>query len=155
MKFRVTVSQIMTTVHTIEADSADDLQEVVGELGSDGLAQCRTETLDRKWEIQRTTTIERWAFLASELDNLQACKAEDEFVAYPALEQTELGVIVGRNGQVSNRWEDGTVGIPPEVREVADETDSLHSLSGEEIIGWRDVEVSEDGQPLRLCEVTP
>lgn len=151
MKFRVTVSQIMTTVHTIEADSADDLQEVVGELGSDGLAQCRTETLDRKWEIQRTTTIERWAFLASELDNLQACRADDEFIARPT-EETELGVIVYRNGQVSNRWEDGTVGISPEVRELADDTESLHSLNGEEIIGWRDVEVSEDGRPVEVME---
>jgi hypothetical protein len=99
-----------------------------------------------------STRIERWAFLASELDNLPACKAEDEFVARP-MEELELGVIVCRGGEVSNRWDDGTVGIPPEVRELADETDSLHSLSGEEIIGWRDVEVSEDGRPVRLCEV--
>jgi hypothetical protein len=98
--------------------------------------------------------IERWAFLPSELDNLQACRAEDEFVASLPLEEMELGVIVYRNGEVSLRWEDGTVGIPPEIRELADEQDTLHSLKGEEICGWYDVEVSEDGRPLRLCEAT-
>lgn len=51
-KFVVTVFQMMTTVHTVEADSEDDLQEVVGELGSDGLAKCRIKTLERKCEIQ-------------------------------------------------------------------------------------------------------
>lgn len=98
-------------------------------------------------------TIQRWAFLPSELDNLSACCAEDEFVASLPLEEMDLGVIVYRNGEVSWRWEDGTVGIPPEIRELADEQDTLHSLRGEEIIGWHDVEVSEDGQPLRICEV--
>ena len=57
MKFQVTVFQYMTTVHTVEADSEDDLQEVVGELGSDGLAKCRTDTIERKWEIQGSTEL--------------------------------------------------------------------------------------------------
>lgn len=102
------------------------------------------------------STIQRWAFLPSELDNLQACRAEDEFVAYPPLEGTELGVIVARNGEVSNRWEDGTAGVPDEVRQFADFEDTLYTPDGEEIIGWRDVEVSDDGQPLRIVpeEVT-
>jgi hypothetical protein len=100
-----------------------------------------------------STKIERWAFLPCELDNLQACRAEDEFIAVLPLEEVELGVIVYRNGEVSLRWQDGTVGIPPEIRELADDEETVLSLKGEVIIGWRDVEVSEDGQPLRLHEV--
>lgn len=98
------------------------------------------------------SAIERWAFLPDELDNLEQCRADDEFVVSPA--ELELGIIVYCNGQVSNRWEDGTVGIPERIRELADSEDEYYVRHGEQA-EWRDVEVSEDGRPLRLCEVTP
>ena len=56
-KFEVTVLQYMVTKHSVDADSEDDLQELVGELGSDGLAKCRTETVERKWEIQGSVEV--------------------------------------------------------------------------------------------------
>ncbi len=51
-QFRVTVFQHMTTVHTIEADSEDALAEIVADMGSADLAECRTDTLERVCQIQ-------------------------------------------------------------------------------------------------------
>jgi hypothetical protein len=56
-RFEVVVFQIMTTKHIVEADDEDDLQEVIGELGSAGLSDCRTETIERKWEIQKSAEL--------------------------------------------------------------------------------------------------
>ncbi len=99
------------------------------------------------------STLQRWAFMPDELDNLETCRADDEFTAYPPAE--ELGVIVYRNGDVSNRWADGTAGIPDDVREIADDEDTLYR-DAEEIEGWRNVEVDDNGRPVRIIpeEVT-
>lgn len=95
--------------------------------------------------------IRRWAFLPNELADLQACRADDEFVAYPP--DVPLGVIVYRDGTVSNRWGDGTAGIPPHVEAAAGSEDTLYRDTTE-IDGWRNVEVDDSGRPVRLCEVT-
>ena len=97
------------------------------------------------------STKQRWAFLARELDNPQACRAEDEFIAYPPIEEASLGVIVARNGEVSNRWGDGTKGVPDDVRQFADFEDMLYAPADlQEIIGWRDVEIDDTGRLLRI-----
>ena len=54
----------------------------------------------------------RWVFIDIELVHPEHCKANDLFVAYPAASNEQLGVIVYRDGRVTNRWDDGTAGVP-------------------------------------------
>jgi hypothetical protein len=94
---------------------------------------------------------ERWAFSESELANPAACKADDELVGevpYEYAEENgiECGIIIYRNGEVSNRWEDGTAGVPAEARELADECETLfHPQRNETTDVWADVFVDHDG----------
>lgn len=96
---------------------------------------------------------ERWAFAESELANPAACKAHDELIgAVPY----ECGIIVYRNGEVSNRWEDGTVGVPAETRELADECECLFNPQRNETTDvWADVFVDYDGAWLGWAGATP
>ena len=90
----------------------------------------------------------RWFFLNSELKSPKGCAANDEFVAYPM--GSELGVIVYRNGEVSNRWEDGTAGVPEDIRELADDENSLHKPCINEDGSWREVIVDDDETLVRI-----
>ena len=56
-KYGVAVHQVMTTLHTVEADCEDDLQEEVNELGSDGLSDCRIETVSRTCVVESATLL--------------------------------------------------------------------------------------------------
>lgn len=88
---------------------------------------------------------ERWAFSPSELTASQGLNAKDELIAHPA--NWEQGVIVLRNGEVSNRWEDGTVGVPPLERAFAESVETLrHPGTAELTEGWYDVWVLPDGR---------
>jgi hypothetical protein len=49
--FRVIIRQDMRAVYEIEADCIDDVEEEVREAGSDNLAKCRRNTLDRTVEV--------------------------------------------------------------------------------------------------------
>jgi hypothetical protein len=106
---------------------------------------------------------ERWCFTEYELGNpeaLKACRGEDEFVASAYDEEgnrLELGVLVYRDGRATNRWEDGTAGVPEEVQREAEVDESPSKpigrgsgsprLGDDDLIAdnWRDVEVAEDG----------
>jgi hypothetical protein len=84
--------------------------------------------------------IERWAFTPSERKNPAGCRREDEFVASWA--NVDQGVIVLRDGTVTNRWDDGTAGVPREIQGFAEHFTAGLSRNGEPIDGWYDVIVS-------------
>lgn len=102
---------------------------------------------------------ERWAFSRSELADPAACTAYDDLIALVTLYDDEGGnlideheVIVYRNGEVSNRFGDGTKGIPPEIAELADDVETLLHPDGEETEGWRDCEVDGEGNFVRFLD---
>jgi len=51
--------------------------------------------------------------------------------------EVEVGVILTNSGRATNRWEDGTIGVPPEVQEMAeaDEQPICGECRGE--IDWK------------------
>lgn len=68
---------------------------------------------------------ERWCFTDYELEHPEGCRSDDEFLADLG-EEAELAVVVLRNGQVTDRWEDGTGGVPPFLQDLADCQDTLY-----------------------------
>lgn len=96
--------------------------------------------IDEEVEVRR----ERWVFTDAELavKGLN-CKGDDEFVA--TVEDVVHGVIVQRDGSVTNRWEDGVLGVPKKIVELADDVESLVASNGEVADNWLSVEVNDDG----------
>jgi hypothetical protein len=93
---------------------------------------------------------ERWAFSESELADPYACNSYDELlVSVPdpsdPKKSLEQGIIIYRNGTVSNRWEDGTAGVPAEVVELANEEETLYHPDDDLTEEWRDVCVDDNG----------
>jgi len=98
---------------------------------------------------------ERWAFSQSELADPSACTGYDELVAIIDIDDDgdgvdSFGIIVYRNGEVSNRFDDGTAGVPKEFAELADECESLVHPDGEETAEWKDVEADAEGNFVRF-----
>jgi sulfur carrier protein ThiS len=97
---------------------------------------------------------ERWVFTQSEIDRLGRYTtfkptAYDEFIA--AVEGQEIGVIVYRNGEVSNRWADGIKGVPQDVAEQTDAEETLYALAGCECADvWLDVTTDPQGDLLAV-----
>lgn len=65
-----------------------------------------------------------WVFTLYELKNPSLCKATDEFVAPISDDDNALGVIVLRTGEVTNRYEDGTIGVTRRDLDLADSAQS-------------------------------
>lgn len=104
--------------------------------------------------------IERWAFSDAELKNPQACNGFDELVAdeiigYNKQENRliygEIGVLVQRNGTVTNRYADGTIGVANDVAELAGEDESPCHTDGTPCDNWRDVETNDKGEFIRFA----
>jgi hypothetical protein len=100
---------------------------------------------------------ERWAFSQSELAQPVKCNGYDELVAYVHVDDDwdsveSFGIIVYRNGEVSNRFDDGTAGVPKELVELADCEESLLHPDGEETAKWRDVMADGDGNFLDFAK---
>lgn len=98
---------------------------------------------------------ERWAFSESELANPAKCKSDDELVAYVDLDDDwggveGQGVVVYRNGKVSDRFDDGTVGLPKGLAELAGDVESLLHPDGEETAAWKNVETNDQGDFVRF-----
>ena len=71
-------------------------------------------------------TRERWVFTPSELKAPDRCNRADEFLAFITSDPPECaqsGVIMTRDGKPTNRFDDGTAGVPPELAALADEED--------------------------------
>lgn len=101
---------------------------------------------------------ERWAFSRGELADPAACTAYDDLIAlvdvyddYDCIIDTHE-IIVSRNGEVSNRWGDGTVGVPPEIAELAAEVETLLHPDGDVADVWRDCEADADGKFIRFLD---
>jgi hypothetical protein len=85
---------------------------------------------------------ERWVFTQDELERIVAhidgnqpmpsLERGDEFIA--VLTDYDIGVIVYRDGEVSNRWADGTAGLTNRAKELAEDEECFHRVSDE--IGW-------------------
>jgi hypothetical protein len=100
---------------------------------------------------------ERWAFSESELANPGECKSDDELVAYIDLDDDwegveGHGVVVYRNGKVSNRFADGTAGLPEGLAELANNIESLLHPDGEDTAAWKNVEVGDQGNFARFLD---
>lgn len=96
---------------------------------------------------------ERWVFTDAELvANGKDCSGGDELVAH--VMDVELGVLVERNGTVTNRWADGTAGVPDDIVELAKDVESLQTTETpvELAENWREVELNEDGTLAWIIE---
>lgn len=102
--------------------------------------------------------IERWAFTDWELMHPGECNSADDF--FVSVEGCELAVVVSRNGNVTNRWEDGTVGVPDHVRQEADREETLWKPSwlrndvswDSDADHWYDVYVNSSGHFMGFVE---
>jgi hypothetical protein len=96
---------------------------------------------------------ERWCFSLYDLQHPENCKGYDELYAYVSGEtenDEETDVVVYRNGTVTNKFGDGTVGVPEEIQKQADNIDDLINPSGTSddtsfCNYWRDVWTDETG----------
>ena len=96
-------------------------------------------------------TTERWAFSQSELANPAGLNRRDTLIA--TVLDCESGVIVHRDGEVSNWWDDGTAGVPADVAELAADVETLyHPDTAEPTDRWADVTVDGDGNFVRFVE---
>lgn len=85
-------------------------------------------------------------FTDAELQDPSLCKGDDEFISFPHMDGGEQGIIVYRDGRVTNRFEDGTVGVPVELQDAADDVETLVQVGGMNYAdNWHDVYVDEDG----------
>ena len=100
---------------------------------------------------------EYWAFARSEAAHPETTHRHDELIANPTVTDydeegdwtPELGVIVYRDGTVTNRWSDGTAGVPANVVQAADELDELYSpYAGDMAFMWKRVYTNETGEFL-------
>lgn len=103
--------------------------------------------------------IEQWVFTQDELKNPKRCRGDDEFFAScsytdaPELETwRERGILVYRNGKATNRYGDGTAGISEKERELVEDEETLHALTGDEYAdAWRTV-ISKNEKFLQIVE---
>jgi len=101
-------------------------------------------------KVEVPSVCERWAFSAGDLAAPAKCKGYDELVAYIDLDDDwegveRHGIVVYRNGEVSNCFDDGTAGVPKELAELADKVESLLHPDGEETAVWKNVETDRHG----------
>ena len=124
------------------------------------------EQIDAAIEAARkAANVERWVFTGKELEECddwlrQFSRSDDMFVTggIPCGEpvdgevpRTELGVIVHRNGEVTNRWADGTVGVPSEIKKLAAEEESLIRCSRAADLAEHWTDVVHDGNGQFVC----
>jgi len=100
---------------------------------------------------------EYWVFDRNELQHPEHARRTDIFIAHPTVTdydkegdwEPDQGVIVYRDGQVSNRWSDGTAGVPDVVVQAADELEEYYSPEfGDFVNAWRRVYTNETGEFL-------
>jgi hypothetical protein len=96
--------------------------------------------------------IQRWCFTDYEMRDPRKCRATDVFYADA---DSELAVIVLRDGTATNMWEDGTSGVPPYNQQLAELDESPVKPSHLRTIdtdyygdNWRDVYVGKSGEFL-------
>jgi hypothetical protein len=100
---------------------------------------------------------ERWAFCESELANPAKCKSHDELLASVTTgPDSSEGIIVYRNGKASNRFADGTAGVPADLADEAEADEELYHPDLDETTNvWADVFVDHDGAWLGWAGPVP
>ena len=110
---------------------------------------------------------ERWALSEADEARIDALNSNDELFGTWVETDTEghpVGdthvVVIQRNGVVTNRYRDGTIGVPEHVRALLESEDALyHPLDGESEIKttakWVDVFVGPDGSFKGLVPESP
>lgn len=106
---------------------------------------------------------ERWAVSRSELDRLEELNSKDELIgAWRAVdgEGRPAGdlhaVVVLRNGTVTDRNADGSVGVAKDVAElIADQDELRHPATDEDTEQWIDVVTGPDGRFVRFLDERP
>ncbi len=101
--------------------------------------------------------METWAFSKSELAHPENCNGTDLLLTGPLPGVRDgFGILIQRNGIPTNRWADGTLGVPDNVRKQAQEEETLyhnlHSKDIEETMIWLEVEANKDGEFIRFIE---
>ena len=91
---------------------------------------------------------ERWVFTDAELADPKKCKRDDEFVTLcdygEPLERQ--GVIVYRDGRITNRWADGTAGVPDDIYQAAADCEAYYDPRTRDMAEiWRNVYTDEEG----------
>ncbi len=100
---------------------------------------------------------ECWVFCDSELADPAKCNADDELLCSVTTgPDSSKGVIVYRNGIVSNRYSDGTAGLGRELAELAEAEEEYYQPESDEIADvWADVLVSDNGAWLGWADRVP
>jgi hypothetical protein len=110
-------------------------------------------------------TAARWVFTDDEVKRLKAKDPEFKPVAYDEfivilpqpiadLLGVEMGIRVQRDGTITNRWWDGTVGVPAAVREEADAVEGYYTDDDDPqfVDRWLDIECDQEGNFLKLAK---
>lgn len=101
-------------------------------------------------------TTERWAVTAEEADRIETLSGSDELMCTVESESgVAYQVVVQRNGTVTNRNWDGTIGVPEDVRDLANSEDVLyHAVDDgfEETQKWVNVIVGPEGEFLSFAD---
>lgn len=85
---------------------------------------------------------QRWIFRKEELDNPERCRSDDLFIT--SVPSSEVGIYIKRNGKATNEWGDGTVGVPQEVQEEAEDTETYYDSDTNDYADvWKDVWADE------------
>lgn len=110
------------------------------------------ESEDLTWkDVVDPPAVERWVFTKDELAQPETCTSNDEFLA---LFSDIPPVVVYRDGRVTNRWEDGTAGVPNDAYDKAANSETLYRYSDNEIADtWKDVLVDPEGKFLGWAPV--
>lgn len=107
---------------------------------------------------------ERWALSEHEMRDPSQCNSKDELIAMvespnnPENADT-ISIIVLRNGKATNRYGCGKTGAPIELRELAENEDTLYhpraampDSTQDSTDQWRDVIVNDSGNFIRFAE---
>ena len=111
----------------------------------DVLVEAEPDAVDPQKYLDQLPSLNkaRFVFTDHEVKYPKGCNNADEFIATPS--EIEMGVIVYRDGRVSNRWDDGTTGIPDDIYQAASAEESYRTRKGEVADSWLDVYIDEEG----------
>ena len=126
--------QIVQRLLEDEDEDAGDWKEVTSQIAAD--------------------RVERWVYTQHELENATRptwCSASEVF--YAEVEGCEREVLVQRDGTVTDRWGDGSFGVPQDIKKLANEVETLIKPSvnrkseRDDVFAdsWLDVYVDKEG----------
>lgn len=106
---------------------------------------------------------ERWAVSDEEIERFDTLKGDDELLCTVTLTDEEsiptgeaYQVVVLRNGTVTNRNWDGTIGVPEAIRDLAASEEILYHPAADgtlkETSRWVEVAVGPDSEFLDVAE---